>query len=96
MHGPTHVKIADMVGFMEIINYLWQEPTILKCCQKTHHERNYRVCLSNFARIANYSGKRWRWRGYLDKRAASDRKLEKIKLVGALELDFSSFGFTVT
>lgn len=68
----------------------------MKCSQKIHHEWNYRVGLSNFARVTNYSGKRGRWRGYLDKGAASDRKLEKIKLVGALELELPSYGFTVT
>lgn len=68
----------------------------MKCSQTIHHERNYRVCLSNFARAANYSGKRGRWQGYLDKGAASDRKLKKINLVGALELELPSYGFTVT
>jgi len=70
---------VDMVGFMEIINYIRQEPPILKCSQKIHHERNYRVCLSNFARVSKYKGNRECWRGYLDKGALSDRKLEKIK-----------------
>jgi len=69
---------VDMVGFVEIINYLRQEPTIFKFSQKIHREGNYRACLSNFARVANYGGKRGRWRGYLDKGAASDRKVEKI------------------